>query len=120
MSPPHPLCAHISVPNAPPLEVQPVPTPHTHPSPLSLCVSLPLTLQCDHRQPLSFCGFSEPEKWATGPLETRFYPTYKKDAKRGTAEAKGGRRFVVPHRTADIEAGVCVCARARARVCVCV
>jgi hypothetical protein len=57
-----------------------------------------------NRRPLCFCGFSEPEKFVTGPLETRFYPTYKKDSKRGTAEAKGGRRFVVPHREADIEA----------------
>jgi hypothetical protein len=57
-----------------------------------------------NRRPLCFCGFSEPEKFVTGPLETRFYPTYKKDSKRGTAEAKGGHRFVVPHRNADIEA----------------
>lgn len=57
-----------------------------------------------NRRPLCFCGFREPEKWVTGPLETRFYPTYKKDSKRGTAEAKGGRGFVVPHMEAEIEA----------------
>ena len=55
------------------------------------------------RKPLCFCGFVEPERWVSGPLATRFYPTYKKDSKRGTHDAKGGGgRFVVPRTAEDI------------------
>ena len=62
----------------------------------------------EERKPLCFCGFVEPEKWQSGPLPTRFYPTYKKDARRGTAEAASARPggseagFLVPQTTEDI------------------
>ena len=41
----------------------------------------------DQRKPKAFCGFSEPPKWTDGPMPTRFFPTYKKDPKRGAPPA---------------------------------
>ena len=41
----------------------------------------------DERKPKAFCGFSEPPKWTDGPMPTRFFPTYKKDPKRGAPPA---------------------------------